>query len=60
MTQSFPFSKVYGAAAVLACITICGLLSALLGDGLWDAFSWCALAIPLGVIVMYLIKSYRR
>jgi len=50
MSQSFPFRKVYGPAIILALITIYGLLSALLGDGVWDELSWVALAIPLSVI----------
>ncbi len=32
-------------------ITLCGLLSALFGDGIWDELSWIALTIPLLVIV---------
>ncbi len=51
MSLPFPFRKVYGAALVIAAITLYGLLSALLGDGIWDALSWIALAIPLAVIV---------
>ncbi len=50
MSHSFPFRKVYGPAVVIAVITLYGLLSALLGDGMWDALSWVALAVPLAVI----------
>jgi len=50
MSQLFSFRKVYGPAFVLAVVTACGLLSALLGDGIWDALSWMALAVPLAVI----------
>lgn len=50
MSQSFSFRKVYGPACILAAITAYGLLSALLGDGLWDELSWVALAVPLMVI----------
>ena len=50
MSQPFPFRKVYGAALAIAVITIYGLISALLGDGVWDVLSWVALAIPLAVI----------
>jgi hypothetical protein len=28
-----------------------GLLSALFGDGLWDAISWLLLALPLSVLI---------
>ena len=51
MSQSFPFRKVYGAATLLAIITLYGLLSALFGDGVWDELSWVALAVPLMVTV---------
>jgi hypothetical protein len=51
MSHPFPFRTVYGPAMILATVTFCGLLSALLGDGIWDAASWCALSIPLIVIV---------
>jgi hypothetical protein len=50
MSHSFPFRKVYGPGIVLAVITLFGLLSALLGDGIWDGLSWVALTIPLVVI----------
>jgi hypothetical protein len=51
MTQTGSFRRIYGAAAILAAITVCGLLSALFGDGIWDELSWVALAVPLAVIV---------
>lgn len=44
------FRKIYGHAAVIAAITLLGLLSALLGDNVWDGLSWIALAIPLAII----------
>lgn len=51
MSHTFPFRKVYGPAIAISVITIYGLLSALLGDGIWDELSWVALVIPLAVIV---------
>jgi hypothetical protein len=51
MSDPFPFRKVYGPAIAISFITIDGLLSALLADGIWDELSWVALAIPLAVIV---------
>lgn len=50
MSQSFPLRRIYGVPAILAVVTFGGLLSALLGDGIWDAASWCALIVPLAVI----------
>ncbi|HEY0236946.1 MAG TPA: hypothetical protein VGC86_18105 [Afipia sp.] len=44
--------------ALLAILTVFGLISALLGQGgLWWALSWIALAIPLAVIAACV---YRR
>ena len=57
MNYPFPFRKVYGPPAILTAVTFCGLLSALLGDGIWDAASWFALAIPLAVIVWKYCQS---
>jgi hypothetical protein len=34
---------------ILGAVIAVGLVSALLGDGLWNAVSWIALGIPLGV-----------
>jgi hypothetical protein len=35
--------------AVIAVVSSTGLLSALLGDGLWDAVSWLTLAVPIAI-----------
>ena len=51
MSSSVSFRKVYGAATVLAVLTLGGLLSALFGDGIWDEISWFALAVPLAVLL---------
>ena len=34
---------------VLGVMTIVGLVSALVADGVWDALSWLMLAIPVGL-----------
>jgi len=57
MTQPLPFRKVYGPAIILAGITLFGLLSALLGDGVWNALSWVALAVPLVVFAWNYLKG---
>jgi hypothetical protein len=44
----------------LATVTVVGLLSALLGDGVWDALSWVALGIPLGVCLFHGLRARRR
>lgn len=40
-------AAIFALPLVLAAVTIVGLVSALLGDGLFDAVSWVALAVPL-------------
>ncbi|AUC94859.1 MULTISPECIES: hypothetical protein [Bradyrhizobium] len=48
-------------APVLLCAVIAfGLISALLGDGIWDQASWLALALPLVVIVFYVSRRGNR
>jgi hypothetical protein len=51
-------SAVWRWPAVLAGLTLFGLLSALLGEGgLWWVLSWIALATPLIVAVVCLVRS---
>jgi len=38
--------QIWGAPVVLAILTTIGLISALLGDGIWDALSAVTLGIP--------------
>jgi hypothetical protein len=47
------FGQIFGVPIVLAILTAAGLLSALLGDGVWNALSWLALGILLVVIAWY-------
>ncbi|WP_170991516.1 hypothetical protein [Bradyrhizobium elkanii] len=37
-----------------------GLVSALLGDGIWDQASWLALAMPLAVIAFCIFRRSER
>ena len=34
---------------VVAILSVVGLLSALLGDGIWDGVSWAVLAVPVAL-----------
>lgn len=49
---------IFAAPIVVAAISIVGLVTALLGDGVMDAISWIALLVPLAVIAWAL--RYRR
>jgi hypothetical protein len=41
----------------LGLVTLVGLVVALAGDGLWDAFSWTALGIPLMTLVVLISRG---
>ena len=45
--------RVFGVPAALAVASGAGLISALLGDGIWDMLSWFALGAPLAVIAWF-------
>jgi len=43
------FRRVWRWPLIIAIASVVGLVSALLGDGPWDALSWVLLAIPIAV-----------
>jgi hypothetical protein len=45
--------RVFGIPLLLGLLSAVGLLSALLGDHLWDALSWLTLSLPVSVILWY-------
>jgi hypothetical protein len=51
------FRRVFGAPIAIALVSAVGLVSALLGDDVWDALSWAALGAPLAVGAFY---AWRR
>ena len=50
------FWKVFGSPTVIALLSAAGLFSALLGDGVWDAFSWLGLAAPAALALRGLLQ----
>jgi hypothetical protein len=45
----------------LAGLSVCGLVSALIGErGVWRVFSWIALATPLVIISLKLLRRRRH
>jgi hypothetical protein len=56
--RTVSFQRIYGLAAILAVTTLCGLLSALFGDGIWDELSWVAMAVPLVTIAWHYSKGH--
>lgn len=53
-------TQIFLAPAVISAVIAFGLVSALLGDGIWDQASWLALAVPLVVIVYYVFRRPAR
>jgi len=41
--------QIWGVPVVIGVLSLVGLVAALLGDGVADALSWLALAVPVGV-----------
>ncbi|MGY4474099.1 hypothetical protein [Bradyrhizobium sp. USDA 3364] len=53
-------TQVFLTPALISAVIAFGLVSALLGDGIWDQASWLALAVPLAVIAFYLFRRSAR
>lgn len=53
------FRRVWAIPLILAVLTIFGLLSALLGNGIWHALAWASLASPIVVAVRFAMKRRR-
>ena len=51
---------VFGIPALLAVISLVGLISALVADGMGDALSWLTLGLLNVVIVWYWVKPAKR
>lgn len=49
------FIRIWRVPALLAAITLGGLIGALVGDGIWDQVSWVALATPVALLLRYAI-----
>jgi hypothetical protein len=47
------FMRMWGAPIALAILTVIGLISALVGDGVWDHVSAVALGVPVLVCAWY-------
>jgi hypothetical protein len=44
---------------VLGVLSTMGLISALVGDGIWDGVSWITLGIPILLCVYFFLKPRR-
>jgi hypothetical protein len=57
--MSGPFLKLWGMPILLGLLTTIGLLSALLGDGIWDIVSAFALGVPVIIGLWYGLRGWR-
>ena len=51
--------QVFAAPLALAILSTVGLISALVGDDIWDVLSWLTLAVPVAVILWYWMRRRR-
>ena len=49
--------QIWAAPIVLGIVSAIGLVSALLGDGIWDALSWAALTAPIAAVLWFVIRA---
>jgi hypothetical protein len=53
-------AQIFAIPAAIACISTIGLITALLGDGLWDAIGWFGLGVPIAVAGWCLLRQSTR
>jgi hypothetical protein len=54
------FGQIFLIPAILALLVAVGLVSALLGDGIWDALSWFCLLAPVAAVTYYVCRQTSR
>ncbi|MDR1661089.1 MAG: hypothetical protein LBR95_01470, partial [Azoarcus sp.] len=52
--------RVFRWPVLLGVSSFVGLVSALLGDGAWDALSWATLFVPVAVVAWFCAARFRR
>jgi len=57
--MSRPFLKLWGMPILLGLLTTVGLVSALLGDGIWDLVSAFALGAPVLAALCFGLRGWR-
>ncbi|MHA4871635.1 hypothetical protein ACXZ1M_28485 [Duganella sp. PWIR1] len=58
--MSTPFMRMWAAPIVLAILTLVGLISALVGDGVWDLVSAFALGVPVALCLWFGLRRRTR
>lgn len=57
--MSSPFMRMWAAPIILAILTLIGLISALVGDGVWDHVSAVALGVPVLLCLWFGLRRKR-
>jgi len=55
-----PFMRKWAVPIILAILTLVGLISALVGDGLWDLVSAFALGVPVVLCLWFGLRRRTR
>ena len=59
-TPHFSLRTIFVVPAVVAVLSLFGLIAALIGDGPWDAAGWITLGVSIGVLIWALIARRHR
>ena len=54
-----PLARIFAAPALLALLSLAGLVTALIGDGGYDLFAWLALGAPVAAF-LWAMRARRR
>ena len=55
-TRRRSMREIFEIPILLGVLTTIGLISALVGDGVWDGVSWLALSVPVAVYLVYWLR----
>ena len=60
MAEHRTVRQIFAAPALIAVLSGLGLITALVGDGVWDVVSWLTLALPIVLYVVFVEIRSRR
>lgn len=60
MTRHKNLGQIFLGPLMVAVLTAAGLISALIGDGPWDTFSWLSLSVPIALSMLFLWQRKAR
>jgi hypothetical protein len=59
VTRRRTIGQIFGIPLLIALLSAIGLVSALMGNGIWDSISWITLLIPILLCGFFLLKPQR-